>query len=206
MANEISEPVRKVPNDSEDFGMVRNGAEGFGSVRKSSDRKENHTLTVREVARMFEKAGVARTERSIINWCQPSKLGVPRLDCYFDPNEHKYFITGQSVELAIKEEQARAKQPAVGTESETLGNVPKGTEQSSRQQLSEDRTGSLEQEIMDLRIMNKGKDFLIEQMRNEREEFFSDLMQANRRVGELETRLLQISASADTATGNESRS
>src|SRR5438034_3727481 len=27
--------------------------------------------------------------RSIINWCQPNKLGVCRLDNYFDPNERR---------------------------------------------------------------------------------------------------------------------
>lgn len=189
MTQPISEPVRKLPNHSESFGTIPNTAEDFRTLPQASERKENHTLTVREVARMFELAGVARTERSIINWCQPGKLGVPRLDCYFDPNEHRYFITGQSVELAIKEEQGKAKQPAVGTEAERLGNVPKGTE-SIREQPNGDKTKSLEQEVLDLKIMNKGKDFLIEQMRKEREGFFTQLMQANRRVGELETKLL----------------
>lgn len=54
-----SEPFRRLPHDSE----------SFGNIPHRSERKENHTLTVREVARMFESAGVARTERSIVNWC-----------------------------------------------------------------------------------------------------------------------------------------
>ena len=49
-----------VPNDSEPFGMVRNDAEVFRKVPHVSERKESHTMTVREVARMFEAAGVAR--------------------------------------------------------------------------------------------------------------------------------------------------
>jgi len=57
---------------------------------------------------MFEVAGVARTERSIINWCQLNSQGVARLDAYFDPNERRYYITPQSVELAIAEEKAKA--------------------------------------------------------------------------------------------------
>ena len=72
-------------------------------------RRENHTLTVREVARLFEAAGVSRTERSITNWCQPNKTGIARLDAYLDPNERKYFITPESVEAAIQEELARDK-------------------------------------------------------------------------------------------------
>jgi hypothetical protein len=57
---------------------------------------------------MFEDAGVARTERSITNWCQLNAQGIARLDAYYDPNERKYFITPQSVELAIAEEKAKA--------------------------------------------------------------------------------------------------
>src|SRR6267378_2623735 len=102
------EPFENLPNVSESFGTIRNDAEGFGNVPKSSERKQSHTLTVREATRMFEEAGVPRTERSIINWCQPNRTGVARLDSYFDPNEHKYFITPQSVTLAIREEQAKA--------------------------------------------------------------------------------------------------
>jgi hypothetical protein len=42
-----------------------------------------HSLT----ARVFEGASVARTERSFINWRQPNKMGLARLEEYFDPNE-----------------------------------------------------------------------------------------------------------------------
>jgi hypothetical protein len=38
---------------------------------------------VREAARLFEEAGASRTERSIINWCQPNRQGVSRLDAFF---------------------------------------------------------------------------------------------------------------------------
>ena len=61
-------------------------------------------MTVREVARLFEAAGVARTERSITNWCQPNKMGVARLENYFDPNERKYFISPKSAELQKERE------------------------------------------------------------------------------------------------------
>jgi hypothetical protein len=42
-----------------------------------------------------------------VNWCQPNGAGIARLDAYLDPNEGKYFITPQSAEAAIKEEQAK---------------------------------------------------------------------------------------------------
>src|ERR1035438_7070107 len=96
-----------VPNDSEEFRTVRNDTESFRTIPQVSERKQNHTLTVREVARMFEAAGVARTERSIVNWCQPNRTGIARLDSYFDPNERRYYISPQSVEQAIAEEKTK---------------------------------------------------------------------------------------------------
>ena len=47
-----------VPHNSEPFRTVRNDAEDFRIVPQIPERKESHTLTVREVARMFEAAGV----------------------------------------------------------------------------------------------------------------------------------------------------
>ncbi len=105
---QASESFRNIPKASEPFRMIRNNSEGFRSVPKALERNENHTLTVREAARVFEAAGVARTERSIVNWCQFNAQGVARLDAYFDPNERRYYITAQSVELAIAEEKAKA--------------------------------------------------------------------------------------------------
>jgi len=45
---------------------------------------------------------------------------------------------------------------------------------------------------LDLKIANRGKDFLIDQLKNQRNSFFDQLLAANRKVGELETRLLQL--------------
>ena len=46
--------------------------------------------------------------------------------------------------------------------------------------------------MLDLKITNRGKDFFIEQLQKERDGFFKEVIKANRRVGELETRLLQL--------------
>jgi hypothetical protein len=120
------EPFRTVPNSSADFGNTPNASESFRTLRHQAERKENHTLTVREAARMFENAGVARTERSIVSWCQPNKMGIARLDCYFDPNERKYFITSQSVELAIAEEKAKSER--ITASPEAVGGIPKAAD------------------------------------------------------------------------------
>src|SRR6185295_11872440 len=158
---------------------------------------------------MFEAAGVARTERSITNWCQPNKMGVPRLDAYLDSNDHKYYITPQSVELAIAEEKAKASKRIESSESD--GNVPKGAERSNDTAPisggDEDTIKKLQQENFDLKITNRGKDFFIEQLQKEREGFASErrgyveqLMTFNRKVGELEAKLLQLEAPETTRT------
>jgi hypothetical protein len=162
---------------------------------------------------MFEVAGVARTERSITNWCQPSRTGVARLDAYFDPNERKYFITPQSVELAIAEEKAKAaklNEPVesfgkVPPSSEAFRTVPQdtaafgNTSRDGRQARAEHSNGfeerelkDLENEIRDLQITNKAKDIVIEQMQKERTGFFDQVISANRKMGEMEAKLMQL--------------
>ena len=148
---------------------------------------------MREVARMFEAASVARTERSIVNWCQLNRTGIARLDSYFDPNERRYYISPQSVEQAIAEEKAKATKHK--DTSEAFGNVPPAAETARNAKLTADdelRVKDLEREIMDLKITNRAKEMHIDRMQKEREDFFDQLLAASRKVGELETRLLQI--------------
>src|SRR4029453_6009999 len=159
--NDASVTFRTIPNDSESFGKLPN----------RSERKENHILTVHSTARKFEDAGVPRTERSITNWCQPDRNGVSRLDCYFDPNERKYYITPQSVERAIEEEKSKSKSGELPHASESFGTIPntseafrtvphdsestannqRNTEQIEKENLSPD----IAQELEDLRIEKK---------------------------------------------------
>lgn len=198
-----AESFRSVPHDAETFGMVPKSTEVFRSMPKTVERSENHTLTVREVARMFEAAGVARIERTIINWCQPGKFGVAKLDAFYDPNERRYFISPQSVELAIKEEQAK-----IRGRTDPTAPLPKSSELVHGTPVDEDtrdQKGSarLKQELIDLKITNYAKDQIIDQLRKEREDFAEErkdyiekLITSNRHIGELETKLLQLQGPA----------
>ena len=109
-----------VPENAETLTDIPQTSGEFRTRPNDAERRGNHTLTVRETARMFETAGVARTERSIINWCQPNRQGITRLDSYYDPNEHKYYITPQSVEAAIQEEIQRTKKSPEAPDSESF--------------------------------------------------------------------------------------
>ena len=186
-----SAPFGNVPQDSETFGNIPKASEPFRTVRNHSERTQNHTLTVQEVARHFERGGAPRTERSIINWCQPNRQGVARLDAFFDENEGRYFITPQSVTRAIEEE--RAKQTSAGAAPVAEPEMPKRSETPPRQDAeSSDRVKELELKNRDLEITNRAKDFFLEQLKAEHRQNFERLVGMSRYVGELETQLLQL--------------
>lgn len=199
-----SESFRTIPNPAEGFGNIPNDTESFRTIRNVSERKENHTLTVREAARMFESAGVGRTERSIINWCQPNKTGVARLDCYFDPNDRKYYITPESVELAIAEEKAKYARFGSPDRSELSRDIGAGKAWKEAPRPADGHREDIEElnkQIFDLKIANRAKDHFIEQLKTEREAFNDErkkyvdqLITVNRQVGQLETKLLQVRA------------
>jgi len=193
----LSAELGSLPNVAEHFRTVQNDSEAYRNVPHNSERNENHTLTVREVARMFEAAGVSRTERSIVNWCQPNRSGIARLDAYFDPNERRYFISPQSVEQAIAEEKAKATKSA--DQPELTGSVPHTAETREQKKGSssddDTRIRELERENLDLKITNRAKDMEIERTQKERERFFDQLLTASHKVGALESQLLQIESS-----------
>lgn len=192
-----SEDFRSAPNDSAAFGNVPQDTEGFRTIQNTSERKPNHRLTVREVARMFETAGVARTERSITNWCQPNKTGIARLDAYFDPNERKYFIRSESVDIAIQEEQSKEKtKDGISAASVTKAREEVPNASAAGEEYTGNETVRLRREMVDLQIANRAKDMFIERLQKdrehfdeEREDYVEKLMMFNRRVGQLETRL-----------------
>jgi len=191
MSDPNSEGFGNVPNSSVGFGNIPQHAEVFRTIRNGAERTDQHTLTVREVARLFEDAGVPRTERSIINWCQPNRQGIARLDAYFDTNERKYFITGQSVHLAIKEEQA--KQAVTTSAPEQEAETPKRAETPPRHDSeSNDRIKELERQNRDLEIATRAKDYYLERLEKDRDQFGEKLIGMSRYVGELETQLLQL--------------
>jgi len=195
-APEKTEGISDVPQPAAEFRTVPQDAEDFGNIPQVAERKENHTLTVRETARMFEAAGVARTERSIINWCQPNRQGITRLDCYFDPNERKYFLTPQSVEAAIQEELQRSKTSTNVPDSEKFRiAVPHVKHPDDIANLTDARKiQELKWEILDLKITNRGKEYLIGELIKERKSFLEQLLSANRTVGQLEIKLDQLNA------------
>jgi len=199
----------KVPQPSETFRSVPNDSASFRTFPKPSERTANHTLTVREVARMFEEAGVSRTERSIVNWCLPNKHDVSRLDGVYDANERKWFITHESVDRAIAEEQARAARhhEPLPNLSETVRDevkeeVPHASEaRPNRESSDTGEVTELHAKLRDLEITTRVKDAVIKKLEGdlhnadeERKGYIQQLIDRSHRVGSLESQLLQLSA------------
>jgi len=120
----------------------------------------------------------------------------------------KYYISPQSVELAIAEEKAKAAklnepaEPFGKTDAESFRTVPHDAEMGKKtvpvSEGDKSHILELERENLDLRITNRAKDMVIEQQQKEREKFFDQLLTANRKMGELENQLLRLSEPKET--------
>lgn len=205
-----SEGFGTVPNDSAPFGTFRNDAEEFGKVPHASEgfgkndaqsagsaaRKAGHILTVSETAKRFESGGVPRTERSITNWCRPNKHGEARLDCFLDPNERKYFITPESVDLAIQEERARNEKNRASA-SESIGTVlrknnKEGSGEQQEAEESSEKLRALRAKLQRLEVEAKFKDQWIEKYEEERDRVMRQIESISRYAGRLEGRVLEL--------------
>ena len=71
-----------------------------------------HTLSSKDVAKLFEEAGIPRSQRSVERYCKAAKL-----DCIVDPDEEHWYASKESVDLLIgqlKELQARHQSSEAG--------------------------------------------------------------------------------------------
>jgi hypothetical protein len=183
----------------------------------SPTRREEHTLTSREALKLFEQVGLPRSQRSIERYCQDEKL-----DCFFESDEQRYYVTQASVERLVgqlKEIQARHAQSAVAEPIPTRSDDVRQASPSDEHQekVSEGKTkelqekvSHLEKELMDEKILNKAKDYFIDQLKEDRQHFaderkdlITQLADNSRRIGELETKLLQLEAPKDKPAGVE---
>jgi len=98
-------PAEPVGTDSENpqplSADIRNDevepSENQANFPKLKQRTPSHNTTVRAAAKGLEAEGHPITERTIINWCYPTKTGSAKLDCAWDETQLKYFITQESL-------------------------------------------------------------------------------------------------------------
>jgi hypothetical protein len=172
---------------------------GLDMSRQTDPSK--YTLAVEEASRLFSEAGVPRSPRTIDRYCKARHLVCMKIET--ERNE-KYLITQDSVTERITELQQVIPTGHVQTERDTSRHVETQPDMSrhdaKHEQLSNDETTNLEARIkelelenIDLKIANRGKDYFVEELRNERERFEAErkemvqqLIQHSHRVGELE--------------------
>jgi hypothetical protein len=187
----------------------------------SATRTEAHTLTTREVMKIFEEAGVPRAQRSIERYCQQGDL-----DCLPDAIEKRQYITrasvatliGQLKELAARHQKTTLEQlgPTDGDDMERRDATPATGErmkhgtpekQGEKQRLGEyeerlaaqeARIKELENQNFNLEIDKRARDQVVglmrEQMTQQTKDFSEHMMTTSRRVGQLETEMRQLTA------------
>src|SRR5262249_683739 len=186
------------------------------SPTMSATRTEAHTLTTREVMKIFEAAGIPRAQRSIERYCQQGDL-----DCLPDAIERRQYITrasvdtliGQLKELAARHQKADAEQmsPTADDDMErrhaptsTSDPVKRGSTEKLSEKHSvgehEQRVAELEARIKELENQNfnleidkRARDQVVglmrEQMTQQTKDFSEHMMKTSRRVGQLETEM-----------------
>lgn len=219
-----TEDFRTAPNTSEHFGSLPQIAEGFRDVHNASmhaigqgrgkkypgaevpnpDLERADFLIVEEAYALFESQGERRSVRMIGEYCKTGEL-----ICTYDTDDKRWHITKESVENKITKIKAlNARKAAVAPQhtsepfTEPLAAPQRPAEEirSDREAIppSPDKIKDLEQEIFDLKVLNKSKDLyitqLIEDREKEREQLLARIESSNRLVGRFKNRLFQLMA------------
>jgi hypothetical protein len=151
-----------------------------------------------EAYMLFEQEGERRSVRMIAEYCKNGELV-----CFYDSDDKRWHITRNSVENKIEKIKAlNARKTAAASQntSEQPFESPATSQrpaddrppQNEPPHESSDVIKKLEQEILDLKIVNRGKDYFIEQLQKERDGFITRIEGSSHRIGALETKLLQI--------------
>src|SRR5947208_91123 len=86
-------------------GTIPQDAEPITSaLPHRAERTAEHTLTFRDIVRLFEVENLFIAERTITNWCHSNKSGTSRLDGFYDEQERRWLITPTSVHKILEEE------------------------------------------------------------------------------------------------------
>jgi hypothetical protein len=190
----------------------------------SATRTDAHTLTTREVMKIFEEASIPRAQRSIERYCQQGDL-----DCLPDAIERRQYITRASVDTLIgqlKELAARHQNVNPNGEGEERATTdddmerqtgrpehnervkhgtpekhdekPRIGEYEARIQELEAHAKELENQNFNLEIDKRARDQIVgmlrDQMTQQTKVFSTELTQTSRRVGQLETEVRQLTA------------
>lgn len=176
-------------------------------------------LTTKDAVKMFEAAGLPRNQRSIERYCNDEKL-----DCFFESDEARYYITPGSVERLVAQlKEIRSRHdaiPDVGpapTMSDTGRQAPTPAAQPAESPDVLAKIKELEDKLFHLEVDKRAKEQVVtmlrDQIKEDRNEYHkqinaitTQLVSQSHQIGTLETKLMQIEApkaprvAADTTT------
>jgi hypothetical protein len=202
------------PDNSNEYSPTRSDLDGLSPTTSAhvrprptnlQTRRDDHSLTSREVLKIFEQAGLMRSQRSIERYCMHDKL-----DCFFDSDEQRYYVTPASVDRLIgllKEIQARHQDTADAgrddiAERDTPRQPPPAPQASAASpdelRMQEEKIKELEQKVFSLSVDKQARDQIVTMLRDQinadRTQFVAELTKQSHRVGQLETEMLQLKA------------
>lgn len=214
-----SEPFSNVQQHSEDFSSFHSASQrtvGIGRGKKypGADIPDDtfvgdDYIVMEDAYAMFDSEGERRSVRMIAEYCKTGELV-----CSYDSDDKRWHITQESVENKIKKIKAlnarKVARPPQST-SEHFSERPAAPQSTPEavQPKSDaayppaDDMKKLEREILDLKILNRGKDYFIEQLQKEREDFITRIETSSHLIGQLETKLLQLEAPRQPTPGND---
>jgi len=221
--SETPKPISEsLGNDSEGVRKEQvEPSEKHNEFPKQKERRPDHNTTVRTAAKTLEAAGYPITERTIINWCRPTKDGAAQLDCAFDDKEKKYFITRESLEKVMvdlpkanppqplpnfpKEVQKNAERSSEfpNEEKENSEGAPKVSEAQAKfsetpplNESSEDELRQLRRKVVEQEYTIAGQDKMVEQLQTGMDKlvdsFTRRLTETSETVGELKSEVKQL--------------
>jgi hypothetical protein len=155
-------------------------------------------LIMEEAYTLFENQGERRSLRMIGEYCKTGELV-----CDYDTDDKRWHITRESVEHKIAKikalnarKAATVPQHASEQFTERPATPPRAAEGFTPNReaapSSSEAVRKLEAELLDLKITNKAKDYMIDQMQKERVDFINRIENGGRLVGRLKAQLLQL--------------
>ena len=212
-----SEDFSSLLQGSEDFNSLQSTpkrASGLGRGKKYPgaeipEQGYDHAdfFIMEQAYAMFESEGERRSVRMIAEYCKTGEL-----ICSYDTDDKRWHITRESVgqKIArIKALNARkaatvpqhaseqsSESPAAFTERPAVPQRP--TEEAPPQSDSDPSPFALikklRKRILNLRILNQGKDYVITQLQEQNRELIVRVETSSRLIGQLETKVLQLEA------------
>ena len=158
--------------------------------------KVKYSLSVDDVTERFRSAGFPFSDRTASRWCQKK-----RLDCILMPVEsgriEKYFATSVSVDAEIAK-MHRFKNAAMTRHDATRQDMARHGAPPSKEIQDEQEIENLQQQTLNLKIDNKAKELVINQLTQDRKDFIQQLTQQSHAIGRLETELRALEAPRTT--------